>query len=150
PRVLRLARLRQELADLLRVYSELYPDVQNLRLQIGALEREIAQAPAPAAGVPPDSKGVGTAPLAPAAVTPVGARPRQTRAEPAAELKAPKEGERRLRDTIAANEQRVANAPRREQELQELSRDYLTTRELHKTLTGRYEEAQLAENMEQR
>ena len=34
--------------------------------------------------------------------------------------------------------------------MQELSRDYVTTKELHATLTRRYEEASLAERMEQR
>ena len=40
--------------------------------------------------------------------------------------------------------------PRREQEFRELSRDYDSTRELYQTLLKRYEEAQLAESMEQR
>src|SRR5262249_53202004 len=125
----------------------LYPDVQNLRLQITALEREIAAAPAPAPGGSPDPQ---RAPLGPAEMNLVVARIQQTLAETVAELKTLKEEERRLRAAIAANEQRVANAPRREQELQELSRDYLTTQQLHKSLTSRYEEAQLAEDMEQR
>ena len=40
--------------------------------------------------------------------------------------------------------------PRREQEFKELSRDYESTRELYQSLLKRYEEAQLAESMEQR
>jgi polysaccharide biosynthesis transport protein len=147
----RLARLRQELADLLRVFRDRHPDVQHLRTQIAALERELAEAPAPAPDRPPDGPGAVTAaPLGPAEMNPLMLRLRQTLGETGAELRALKEEERRLRAAIASNEQRVANAPRREQELQELSRDYLTTQTLHKTLTGRFEEAQLAENMEQR
>src|SRR5205807_7595491 len=52
--------------------------------------------------------------------------------------------------SIATYQGRVENVPRREQEFRELSRDYDSTRELYQTLLKRYEEAQLAESMEQR
>src|SRR5205807_7422945 len=52
--------------------------------------------------------------------------------------------------SIAAYQGRVENVPRREQEFRELSRDYDSTRELYQSLLKRYEEAQLAESMEQR
>jgi hypothetical protein len=42
----------------------------------------------------------------------------------------------------------VANTPRREQEFQELSRDYLSTKELYQSLLKRYDEAQMAADME--
>jgi hypothetical protein len=77
-------------------------------------------------------------------------RVRQAFGEADAELKALKNDEKLLRAQIALFEERIANVPRREQELQEVSRDYETTRSLHDTLTKRYEEAQLAETMEQR
>jgi len=51
---------------------------------------------------------------------------------------------------IAAYQQRVEQSPRREQEFKELARDYDTTREFYQTLLKRYEEASVAENMEQR
>jgi hypothetical protein len=54
-----------------------------------------------------------------------------------------------LREAIAGYEQRVDNAPRRQQQLQELSRDDDTTKERYETLLKRYEEAQLAESLEQ-
>jgi len=44
----------------------------------------------------------------------------------------------------------VEHTPRREQEFQDISRDYESTKELHRSLVTRYEEAQLAESMEQR
>jgi hypothetical protein len=43
----------------------------------------------------------------------------------------------------------VENVPKRQQELQDLSRDYGTTRERYDSLAKRYEEAQLAESLEQ-
>src|SRR5206468_12330169 len=58
--------------------------------------------------------------------------------------------DQRLRGAIAAYQVRVENAPRREQEFQDISRDYESTKELHRSLVKRYEEAQLAESMEQR
>ncbi len=150
PRQVRLAKLRQELADLLTRFTERYPDVQHAKAQIAALEREIAAAPALAPDRPPNRPGMGPGPAGPAGTNPFVTKIQQALRETDAEVKVLKDDERRLRAAITTHEQRVANAPRREQELQELSRDYVTTKELHKTLTSRYEEAQLAENMEQR
>ena len=45
---------------------------------------------------------------------------------------------------------RVESAPQREQELQELTRDHDTLKDLYGSLLKRYEDAQLAETMEQR
>src|SRR5439155_4882957 len=67
-----------------------------------------------------------------------------------AELKALKDDERRVQATIARYHARVESTPQREQEFQELSRDYQTTKEHYETLLKRYQEAQLAEDMEQR
>jgi hypothetical protein len=45
---------------------------------------------------------------------------------------------------------RVENSPKREQEFRELTRDYESTREYYQSLMKRYDDAQLAESMEQR
>ncbi len=65
------------------------------------------------------------------------------------ELRSLKEEEHVLRQTIGQYQQRVENVPKRQQELQDLSRDYGTTKERYDTLAKRYEEAQLAESLEQ-
>jgi uncharacterized protein involved in exopolysaccharide biosynthesis len=44
---------------------------------------------------------------------------------------------------------RVENTPKNEQEFQELTRDYESTKDLYQNLSKRYDEAQLAESMEQ-
>src|SRR5262249_41129313 len=67
-----------------------------------------------------------------------------------AELNVLKSEEKRLRSAVAAYLGRVENSPQREQEFKELSRDYESTKELYATLSKRFEEAQLAESMEQR
>jgi polysaccharide chain length determinant protein (PEP-CTERM system associated) len=148
PRVLRLARLRQELAELETRFTDRYPDVRRTRDDIASLERELAEAPpsgaAPAAGGAPAVSAL--TPAAGAATL----RIRQSLAEADAEIRVLKEDEARLRAAIAAYDQRVANIPRREQEFQEVSRDYETTKELYASLLKRHEEAQLAESMEQR
>jgi hypothetical protein len=77
-------------------------------------------------------------------------RLKQALGETDAELKVLKDEDKRLRSALASYEQRVTNIPRREQELLELSRDYDGTRDLYQSLARRHDEAQLAENLEQR
>jgi predicted RNase H-like nuclease (RuvC/YqgF family) len=83
-------------------------------------------------------------------VTPYVLRLKEALSEVQTELKILKTEEGRLREGIATYQGRVENVPRREQEFKELSRDYESTRELYGSLLKRYEEAQLAESMEQR
>lgn len=66
------------------------------------------------------------------------------------EAKLLKSEELRLRAAIIAYQARLENTPKREQEFQELSRDYESTKQLYESLGKRHEEAQLAESMEQR
>jgi uncharacterized protein involved in exopolysaccharide biosynthesis len=149
PRAIRLARLRQELAELRTRFTDRYPDVQRLRSEIAQIEQEMTQTPPPAPA-PPAGKSPAAAVAAAPPANPAALRLRQSIGETEAELKVLKDDEKRLRASIVVYDQRVANVPRREQEFQEISRDYETTRELHSTLTKRYEEAQIAESMEQR
>jgi hypothetical protein len=83
-------------------------------------------------------------------LSPYVLRLKEALSEAQADIKVLKSEEGRLRDGIAAYQARVENVPRREQEFIELSRDYESTRELYQSLMKRYEEAQLAESMEQR
>lgn len=55
-----------------------------------------------------------------------------------------------LRKAITSYRERLENGLRREQELQELSRDRDTTQEVYGSLLKRYEEAKVSENLEQR
>jgi polysaccharide chain length determinant protein (PEP-CTERM system associated) len=139
----RLAQLRQELAELRTRFSDRYPDVIRVRTEIAALEREVAEAQAR----PPDA-----AAAAPAAVPPDPqvARMRQALTESEAELKILKAEEERLRLSIAGYQRRVQETPAREQQFKELARDYESTRELHASLLKRHAESQIAESMEHR
>src|SRR5438270_1484259 len=73
----------------------------------------------------------------------------QSIAEADAELTALKDEEAAFRRAVTAYEQRVDNVPKRQEEYEALSRDYTTTKERYETLLKRFEEAQLAERLEQ-
>src|SRR5262249_7597499 len=121
-------------------YSEKYPDVIRLREEIAALERELGETKT---ATPKDLKPA-------AAQTAYTIRTRQSLADVEADINVLKSEEKRLRNAIGAYLGRVENSPKREQEFKELSRDYESTKELYATLSKRFEEAQLAESMEQR
>ena len=123
----KLARLKRELLDLRTRFSDKYPDVIRVKAEIAALERELA-------GTNPDED--------PAAAE-------AGLSEPEAELKALKAEEQRLRRDISTYQRRVENSPQREQEFQELSRGFETAKESYASLVKRYEDAQMAESMEQ-
>jgi hypothetical protein len=66
------------------------------------------------------------------------------------ELKLAKQDDQRLRQGITAYQTRLDNAPKREQEYLDASRDYQGTKELYQTLSRKYDDALLSESMEQR
>jgi polysaccharide biosynthesis transport protein len=133
--VTQLATRRQELANLRRRYSERYPDVIRVQEEIAALERQVSTA---------DADTTSKLPSAEAA-----APPAQPLNEIQAELASLREEEGFLRQVIAGYESRVESAPKRQQELQELSRDYDTTKQRYESLLKQYEDAQLAASLEQ-
>jgi polysaccharide chain length determinant protein (PEP-CTERM system associated) len=132
-----LLKLKQALAELRRRFSDQYPDVIRVKAEIAALEREVAHM----------GTDGGTTAAAPA--TPAMRLAKQSLGEVDGELKSLKREEASLRNTIAGYEARVENAPKRQQELQQLSRDYDAVNERYQTLLKRSEEARLAENLEQ-
>jgi polysaccharide biosynthesis transport protein len=138
----RLAKMNEELRQLRANYSDKYPDVVRLKGEIAALERDLSRrgpdAPkSPKPAVVPQNN-------------PYVIRTKQALREIDAELTILKNEEKQIRSALSAYLGRVENVPKREQEFKELSRDYETTRELYATMLKRYEEAQLAETMEQR
>jgi len=134
----RMARLQAELRQLRTTYSDKYPDIVRIKEEIATLEREAGE------GASKDDKK----PVA--AMSPYVLRIKQAQTELEGELNALKGEEKRLRSAIASYIGRVENSPKREQEYRELARDYDSMRENYASLLKRYEEAQLAESMEQR
>jgi uncharacterized protein involved in exopolysaccharide biosynthesis len=137
----RLARLRQELASARTRYTEEHPTVSRLKAEIAATEREPPE--------PIGEKGSASG-SASAASNPYVFRLREALSAADSEAKLLKTEEQRLRAAIAAYQKRLENTPKREQEFLEVSRDYETTRQLYDSLSKRYEEALIAESMEQR
>lgn len=122
-----LLKLKQHLAELQSKFTDQHPDVIRTKAQIAQMERERASRAAEPA--PPH------------------------RAEPASivgsELDSLQREERTLRSEIAGYEQRIQSAPRVEQELEALERDYNVAKESYGSILKRYEEAQLADSLEQ-
>jgi len=77
-------------------------------------------------------------------------RAQEQLAQTETELKFAKANEQRLKRSIEQYQSHLDNAPKREQEYLQATRDYQSTKELYSSLTKRYEEAQLGESMEQR
>jgi protein tyrosine kinase modulator len=137
-----LARLKQELIAARARYTEAHPTIARLTHEIAAVEAQLAQAKAE----PEDQATAAGA----TALGPYGLRLRDALRAAEGEVKILKVEEQRLKGAIAVYQSRVESTPRREHEFQDLSRDYEATKELHQSLSKRYEEAQLAESMEQR
>jgi succinoglycan biosynthesis transport protein ExoP len=139
PDEVRLARLQQELITLRMKYTDRWPDIIRIKDEIERLKKDMAE-PKPKV----DPKAVAGPP------TPEVARLQDTLRTIETELRLTKQEEQRLRQGIVAYQGRLDNAPKREQEYLDATRDYQNTRELYQTLSRKYSDAQLAESMEQR
>ena len=135
----RIDRLNRELTELRRQYSDNYPDVVRIEAEIATLKRKLAETrpAAPVHGTAPSTGDGG------------GSSLRKSMRSAEAESAALKQEEDRLRQRIADYERRIESAPQRQGEFQALSRDYETTKELYDSLLKRYEEALVAESLEQ-
>jgi polysaccharide chain length determinant protein (PEP-CTERM system associated) len=131
--VAELRTLRRRLAELRGRFSDEYPDVRRVRAEIAALEQQIA-APSP--------EGEGSPRARAGAV-------RQGLTNLDAEIAALRQQDGVLRRTIAEYEARVENAPRRQHEMQQLSRGFEMVKERYEALLKRYEDARLAARLEQ-
>jgi polysaccharide chain length determinant protein (PEP-CTERM system associated) len=131
-----LRSAQQELLHARQTYTEEHPNVRHLHDQVENLKREIAEGPRqvePGTGTFSDptldglNKQVGEAGL---------------------QLDAHKRQENRIRARIEELEQRVAQTPSTEQDLQALTRDYENLSTTYRQLLGKKQEAALARNLE--
>ena len=137
----RLFQLRQQLIQLQARFTDKYPDVVEIKTEIAALEERLAkggQLPSPPSGTAPTPVW-----------SPQALRLKQSLTEAEFDLAALKTEEKRLRGAIATYQSRVENTPKREQEFQQISRDYQATQELYQSMLKRLNDAQLSETMEQ-
>jgi polysaccharide chain length determinant protein (PEP-CTERM system associated) len=151
----RLNLLRQELAMAQTKYRDTYPDIRELKEQIQRLEQKVEAEKQ-------------TQPAAPKAVASASKRAssgRELRLPPenpyvqslmtqldqaTVDAKTTAEEMQTIKGEIAVVTRRLENTPKREQELSILSRDYDTTRELHKSLLAKRGEADIASELELR
>src|SRR5947209_1646503 len=135
----RLARLKQELTDLRTRFSEKYPDVIRVKAEIASLERQLAAAESnDGSAAKPDSQ-----------MNPSRTQDGKAHSEAEKQLQTLREEEKALRQAIATYDRRVDASPRLEQEYQELFGDYKTMKDLYNALLQRYQEALMAESIEQ-
>lgn len=131
-----LLKRREELAQLRTQYSDQYPEVIRVRAEIAALEQDLA------------ASGTNGHTSAEPSTSPAARLARQSLVSVDGELRSLKEEEASLRAMITGYEARIDNSPKRQQDLQEPSRDYDAVNERYQALLKRSEEARLAENLE--
>jgi len=136
----RLIKLNEELRELRISNSDKHPDVVRVKKEIASLERHRADI-MKADGKPETAL--------PKSGDPTVQLLRKAFNDVDSEIKALKKEEEHLEKEMAVYQRRIENAPKREQELQEIAPDYLTIKEQYATLLKRYQEAQFAEGMEQ-
>jgi polysaccharide chain length determinant protein (PEP-CTERM system associated) len=137
PDEVRLARLQQELVTLRIKYTDLWPDIIRIKDEIERLQKDMAAPkpkPKPVAGPP----------------TPEVARLQDALGSVETELRLAKQDQTRLKQGLSNYQARLDNAPKREQEYLDATRDDQGTKELYQTLSRKYDDALLAESMEQR
>jgi len=127
---LRLDRLKRELADLRRRYTDNYPGIIRLEGDIARLDEELRREARQSLD-------------AVDARTPTTASP----ADIDTELATLRELEQRLRGNIQALANRIDAGPRIDQELKSFSADYESSRDEYLALQRMYQEARLAESL---
>ena len=131
-----LLKLKEQLTELRRQYSEQYPEVIRVRGQIAALEAQTTST-----GTNGHSNGAAPA-------NPTIRFAQQGLRSVESELRSLKDEEASLRAQIGGYEARLDTSPQRQQELQQPSLEYNAVNERYQALLKRAEEARLAENLE--
>ncbi|MDF2459804.1 MAG: putative Lipopolysaccharide biosynthesis protein [Nitrospira sp.] len=134
-----LEKLRTELTELRTRASAKHPDVIRVQGEIAAIEKALADT----------AKEAKLDPAQSAALLSTPEDIKHALREVDHELKNLKADEQRLRAEAASLQRRVERSPQHAQEFQQLERDYKMTKDLYFSVLQRYEDAQLAETMEQ-
>ncbi|MBI2875814.1 MAG: hypothetical protein HYY20_02910, partial [Candidatus Tectomicrobia bacterium] len=147
----RLEVLKSQLAVLRSTYSDKYPDVLQLQREIADEERRLAAVPLEEPLAEGTEGGAGEK-TEKRTVTPNPYHLQLTQqlSTLKAEIRTLHLEADRLRQQISVYRAKVETAPRREQELTILTRDYDTTRRSYQALLNKRMNAQVAENLERR
>ena len=148
----RLNLLRQELAVMQTKFHDRYPDVLQMKEQIRILEAKLeAEKKQQAAATQATKKGAGSS--RDLKIVPQNAyiQSLMTQLDQAqVDAKTSAEEMAAINRQIAVYQRRLENTPKREQELAVITRDYESTRELHKNLLTKRGEAEMAAELESR
>jgi polysaccharide chain length determinant protein (PEP-CTERM system associated) len=148
----RLNLLRQELAVMQTKFHDRYPDVLQMKEQIRILEAKLeAEKKQQAAAAQAAKKGGGGS--RDLKIVPQNAyiQSLMTQLDQAqVDAKTSAEEMAAINRQIGVYQRRLENTPKREQELAMITRDYESTRELHKNLLAKRGEAEMAAELEQR
>lgn len=149
----RLNLLRQELAVMQTKFHERYPDVIQMKDQIRILEAKVEAEKKQAAQAAQAASTAAKKPARDLRIAPQNPyiQSLMTQLDQAhVDAKASSQEIADINRQIAVYQRRLENTPKREQELAIITRDYETTRELHKALLSKRGEADMAAELEQR
>ena len=150
----RLNLLRQELAVMQTRFHERYPDVVQMKDQIRILEAKVeSEKKQQAALAAQQTAGVAKKPGRDLRVAPQNPylQSLMTQLDQAqVDAKASSQEIADINRQIAVYQRRLENTPKREQELAIITRDYDSTRELHRSILAKRGEADMAAELEQR
>jgi polysaccharide chain length determinant protein (PEP-CTERM system associated) len=149
----RLNLLRQELAVMQTKYHDRYPDVLQMKEQIRILESKVEAEKKQQAAAAAQAAAGAKKPTRDLRIVPQNAyiQSLMTQLDQAqVDAKTSAEEMGVINRQIAIYQKRLENTPKREQELALITRDYETTRELHKSVLGKRGEAEMAAELEQR
>jgi polysaccharide chain length determinant protein (PEP-CTERM system associated) len=150
----RLNLLRQELAVMQTRFHDRYPDVLQMKDQIRILEAKVdTEKKAQAAQAAQAANTTAKKPARDLRVIPQNPyiQSLMTQLDQAqVDAKASTQEIADINRQIAVYQRRLENTPKREQELAIITRDYDTTRELHRALLAKRGEADMASELEQR
>lgn len=126
--------LRQQLAELQSRYSDKYPDVEQTKRELEALEERLRLRARRSSTDSGEKRSAG-----------LPHSGNYTQGHESDSAIARLEAERKkLQQQLSVYQQRIDNTPKRDLELQSLTRDYAALREKYVSLIGRQEEAKLA------
>jgi polysaccharide chain length determinant protein (PEP-CTERM system associated) len=134
-----LEKLRTELTELRTRANPKHPDVRRVQDEIAAIEKALADTALEARLDPAQAAALLVSPD----------EIKHALRDLDRDLKNLEAEEQRLRRELAAYQHRVERSPHHAQEFQQLDRDHKMTRDMYSSVLQRFEDAQLAENMEQ-
>jgi polysaccharide chain length determinant protein (PEP-CTERM system associated) len=140
-----LARLNQELAALLSIYKDTYPDVIMTRRRIAEVKGLLTRA---AEAAEKNRQTASTEEAAPVAA--IDPELYNNLAAVKAQMASLREREAEIREQMAVFERRVEQTPANEQRLSDLRRDYEVSLQNYQALLEKRFNARLAENLEKR